>query len=77
MAFATKAEICDPQAGEAFVLTAQKTMYGGKHIGEGDLVFRVRERERGWERPSSRAAVVTCAEAIAKKHGIARQTPRV
>ena len=75
MAFATKAEICDPQA-EAFVLTAQKTMYGGKHIGEGDLVFVFASENEGGKGLIARG-VVTCAEAIAKKHGIARQTPRV
>jgi hypothetical protein len=38
MAFAIKAEVCDPRA-KAFAFTAQKTMYGGKHIAEGDTVF--------------------------------------
>ncbi len=38
MAFAIKAEICDPRA-KTFALTAQKTMYGGKHIAEGDTIF--------------------------------------
>ena len=38
MAFAIKAEVRDPRAA-AFVFTAQKTMYGGKHIAEGDTVF--------------------------------------
>ena len=38
MAFAIKAEIHDPGA-KTFVLTAQKTMYGGKRIAEGDIVF--------------------------------------
>ena len=38
MAFAIKAEIPDPRA-KAFSLVAQKTMYGGKHIAEGDTVL--------------------------------------
>ena len=38
MAFAIKAAISDPCA-KTFVLTAQKTMYGGKHIAKGDTVF--------------------------------------
>ena len=38
MAFAIKAEVCDPRA-KTFAFTAQKTMYGGKHIAEGDTVF--------------------------------------
>lgn len=37
MALAIKAEIDDPSA-EAFSFTAQKTMYGGKHIAEGDTI---------------------------------------
>ena len=53
MAFAIKAEIPDPRAKakkkkkkkKKFSLVAQKTMYGGKHIAEGDTVFGVRERE--------------------------------
>jgi hypothetical protein len=38
MSFAIKAEVCDPRA-KTFAFTAQKTMYGGKHIAEGDTVF--------------------------------------
>jgi hypothetical protein len=38
MAFAIKAAIGDPRA-KTFTFTAQKTMYGGKHIAEGDTVF--------------------------------------
>ncbi|WP_315834342.1 hypothetical protein [Bradyrhizobium prioriisuperbiae] len=38
MAFAIKAEIDDPRA-KAFVFIAQKTMYGGKDISEGDTIF--------------------------------------
>jgi hypothetical protein len=38
MAFVIKAEVHDPQA-MMFAFTAQKTMYGGKHIAEGDTIF--------------------------------------
>ena len=38
MAFAIEAEVSDPRA-ETFAFTAQKTMYGGKHIAAGDTVF--------------------------------------
>ena len=38
MAFAIKAEVRDPRA-KTFTFTAQKTMYGGKHVAEGDKVF--------------------------------------
>jgi len=50
MAFAIKAGIDDPRA-KTFAFTAQKTMYGGKHIAKGDVIFPVRERERRRSRP--------------------------
>jgi hypothetical protein len=75
MAFAVKAEIRDPQA-KRFAFAAQKTMYGGKHIAEGDTVFVFASENEGGQGLVARG-VVTSAEAIAKKRGIARQTPRV
>ena len=75
MAFAIKAEVCDPRA-MAFAFTAQKTMYGGKHIAEGDTVFVFASENEGGQGLIARG-VVTSAEAIAKNRGIARQTPRV
>ncbi len=75
MAFAIKAEVHDPRA-KTFVFPAQKTMYGGKHIAEGDTVFVFASENEGGQGLIARG-VVTSAEAIAKKRGIARQTPRV
>ena len=75
MAFAIKAEICDKRA-KNFAFTAQKTMYGGKHIAEGDTVFVFASENEGGQGLIARG-VVTAAEAIAKKRGIIRQTPRV
>jgi hypothetical protein len=75
MAFAIKAEICDPRARK-FSLTAQKTMYGGKHIAKGDTVFVFASENEGGQGLIARG-VVTSTEAITKKRGIARQTPRV
>ena len=75
MAFAIKAEVCDPRA-KTFAFTAQKTMYGGKHIAEGDTVFVFASENEGGQGLIARG-VVTSAEEIAKKRGIARQTPRV
>ena len=75
MAFAIKAEIRDPQA-KTFAFTAQKTMYGGKHIAKGDTVFVFASENEGG--PGLVASgVVTSAKAIAKRRGLARQTPRV
>jgi hypothetical protein len=75
MAFAIKAGIQDPHA-LTFAFAAQKTMYGGKHIAAGDTVFMFASENEGGHGLAARG-VVTCAEAIPKKPGIARQTPRV
>jgi hypothetical protein len=75
MAFAIKAEVCDPRA-KAFTFTAQKTMYGGKLIAEGDTVFVFASENEGGQGLIARG-VVTYSEAIAKKPAIGRQTPRV
>ncbi len=75
MVFAIKAEVCDPRA-KTFAFTAQKTMYGGKHIAEGDTVFVFASENEGGQGLIARG-VVTSAEAVARKRGIARQTPRV
>ena len=75
MMFAIKAEVSNPWA-EAFAFSAQKTMYGGKHIAKGDTIFVFASENEGG--PGLIASgVVTSAKAIAKKRGIARQTPRV
>jgi hypothetical protein len=75
MAFAIKAAISDPRA-KTFAFTAQKTMYGGKLIAEGDAVFVFASENEGGQGLIARG-IVTSAEAVAKKRGIARQTPRV
>jgi hypothetical protein len=75
MTFAIKAEVTDLSA-KSFAFSAQKTMYGGKHIAKGDAIFVfASENEGGLGLLAS--GVVTSAKAIAKKRGIARQTPRV
>jgi len=75
MAFAIKAEVRGLRA-KSFAFTAQKTMYGGKHIAKGDTVFVFASENEGGQGLIARG-VVTCAEAIAKDSGVARQTPRV
>jgi hypothetical protein len=73
--FAIKAEVADPRAA-TFAFRAQKTMYGGKHIAKGDTVFVFASENQGG--PGLIASgVVTSARAVAKRRGIARQTPRV
>lgn len=75
MAFAIKSEIRDPRA-KTFVFAAQKTMYGGKHIAEGDTVFIFASENEGGQGLIARG-VVTSTAAIARKRGVVRQTPRV
>jgi hypothetical protein len=75
MIFAIKAEVGDPQA-ETFVFRAQKTMYGGKYVAEGDRIFVFASENEGGPGLIARG-VITSATAVAKKRGIARQTPRV
>ena len=73
--FAIKVEISELWA-ETFAFTAQKTMYGGKHIAKGDTIFLFASENEGG--PGLIASgIITSAEAIAKKRGIIRQTPRV
>jgi hypothetical protein len=75
MMFAIKAEVGDSEA-KTFTFDAQKTMYGGKHIAKGDTIFVfASENEGGLGLIAS--GIVTSAKAIARKRGIARQTPRV
>jgi hypothetical protein len=38
MAFVIKAEVSNPRA-KTFMFAAQKTMYGGKYITQGDTMF--------------------------------------
>ncbi|MBB6229268.1 hypothetical protein FHS79_003469 [Polymorphobacter multimanifer] len=73
--FAIKAEVGDPWA-KSFSFTAQKTMYGGKQIAEGDTVFVFASENDGGQGLCARGIVIS-AEATAKRCGIARQTPRV
>ena len=75
MRFAIKAGVGDPSV-ETFAFRAQKTMYGGKHIAAGDSIFIFASEHEGGPGLIARG-VVTSAEAIAKKKGLARQTPRV
>ena len=75
MAFAIKAKVRDGRA-KTFTFSAQKTMYGGKRIREGDSVFVFASENDGGEGLIARGSV-SFAEAIARSGGLARQTPRV
>ena len=75
MTFAVKAEVTDLSA-KSFAFAAQKTMYGGKHIGSGDTIFVFASENEGGQGLIA-SGVVTAAKAIPRKSGVARQTPRV
>ncbi len=73
--FAIKAEVSDAKA-KAFAFIAQKTMYGGKRIAEGDIVFIFASENEGGVGLVARG-IVASARAVPLKPGIERQTPRV
>lgn len=75
MTFAIKAEVKDLRA-KTFTFNAQKTMYGGRRIAQGDPIFIFASENKGGPGLIARG-LVTSANAIAQKPGIERQTPRV
>lgn len=75
MAFAIKAEIRDHRS-QTFSFAAQKTMYGGKHIAEGDIIFLFASENEGGQGLVARG-LVTSSAAIPRTPDVERQTPRV
>jgi len=75
MSYAIKTEVRDPRV-KTFTFTAQKTMYGGKLIAEGDTIFVFASETDGGQGLIARG-LVTSAEAVPKNRNVARQTPRV
>ncbi len=73
--FAIKAEVRDPKA-KVFAFTKQKTMYGGRRIAKGDVIFVFASENEGGSGLIA-SGTVTSAKAIPRKPGIERQTPRV
>jgi len=73
--YAIKAEISNLRA-TAFAFNAQKTMYGGKHVAKGDLIFIFASENEGGPGLIARGVVAT-SKATPRKPGIERQTPRV
>ena len=73
--FAIKVGVDDPQA-TSFTFGAQKTMYGGRRIVEGDTLFVFASENEGGPGLIARG-IVTSATAIPKTPGIVRQTPCV
>jgi hypothetical protein len=73
--YAIKVEIGKVNA-KTFAFSAQKTMYGGKRIASGDIIFIFASENEGGPGLIARG-VVTAAKATPRKPGIERQTPRV
>ena len=73
--FAIKAEVNNPTA-KTFSFSEQKTMYGGKSIAKGDIIFIFASETEGGSGLIA-SGVVTAVEATPKKPRLARQTPRV
>jgi len=74
-AYAIKAEV-DDLDGVEFDFPRQKTMYGGRAIAAGDEIF-VFASEIGGGPGLIARGIVTAAQSIAGRPGVARQTPRV
>lgn len=73
--YVIKATLADPEA-ESFAFEAVKTMYGGKRVAAGDVVFLVDSETSGGEGLVARG-VVTAVLAPPRPSGPARWTPRV
>jgi hypothetical protein len=73
--FAIKTEVTRPRA-TTFAFDAQKTMYGGRRIAEGDTIYVFASENEGGSGLVAKG-VVTSAHAVARTPGIERQTPRV
>ncbi|HSI47523.1 MAG TPA: hypothetical protein VLA61_04610 [Ideonella sp.] len=75
MPYAIKTEIPDPQA-KTFDFPRQKTMYGGKAIAVGDVIYLFASENEGGLGLVARG-VVTAAEVMPRTPGIERLTPRM
>jgi hypothetical protein len=75
MTFAIKTAVSDLQA-KTFAFRVQKTMYGGKRVAHGDMIFIFASENEGGKGLIA-CGTVTSARPVARKQGIARQTPRV
>lgn len=73
--YAIKAEIADPHAG-SWAFAAQKTMYDGKRIAAGDVIYLFASENEGGAGLVARG-VVTTAMATPRLPDVERQTPRV
>ena len=75
VAYAIKAEVHDLSQG-VLRFTAQKTMYGGKHIARGDTLFVFASETQGGKGLVAWGSVAS-AQAIARQMTGERAAPRV
>lgn len=75
MIYAIKTEVTDPKS-DAFTFVAQKTMYGGKQVARGDTIFVFASENDGGIGLIAKGTVAS-AEAVPRRPGVERQTPRV
>ena len=73
--YVVKADVRDRRA-TTMSFSRMKTMYGGKHIAVDDTIFVFASETEGGTGLIARG-VVTKANAVPRKRGVARQTPRV
>jgi hypothetical protein len=73
--YAIKTEVTDLNA-RSWTFNSQKTMYGGKNIKVGDKIFIFASENEGGVGLIA-VGIVSTSEAIPRKAGIERQTPRV
>jgi hypothetical protein len=73
--YVVKADVRDRRA-TTMSFSRMKTMYGGKHIAVDDAIFMFASETEGGTGLITRG-VVTKANAVPRKRGVARQTPRV
>lgn len=73
--YVIKAAVNDPAAA-MFEFPGQKTMYGGKLVAAGSTIFIFASENEGG-RGLIALGLVTSAEAVPLRTGVARQTPRV
>lgn len=75
MPFVIKVKVAYARA-KSFEFVAQPTMYGGRRIAEGDVIYVFASEHDGGQGLIARG-VVTSAEAIPRTPGVERQTPCV
>jgi hypothetical protein len=75
MAYVIKARIANA-AAKSFDFSGQPTMYGGRRIAKGDVIFIFASEHDGGPGLIARG-VVTSVEAVPKVPGVERQTPCV